>query len=231
MTDVPPVVRLFYVDDSGAEHTGWVVYAWIECTAAGWRDGLLDWLELRRALYADHQIPADYELHATKFVGGRGNPSLDPDWNRQKHLRSLVAEQALQTIGESRHVRVGSVFRRTNARGFQYAQEAADLYAMLIRHLDERLSRVGELGFVIVDGDGRDASYFAPHRALSLTRRQILEDPFFQDSHRSQWVQMADLVAYAVYQHLLRHPGKTFTWRWYETYLRTNDVNKGPLAL
>ena len=32
---------------------------------------------LRRALYADHQIPADYELHATKFAGGRGNPSLD----------------------------------------------------------------------------------------------------------------------------------------------------------
>ena len=143
MTAGPPVVRLFYVDDSGAEHTGWVVYAWIECTAAGWRDGLRDWLELRRSLYADHQIPADDELHATKFVGGRGNPSLDPDWNRQKHLRSLVAERALRTIGASRHIRVGSVFRRTDARGFQHAQEAADLYAALIRHLDERLSRVG----------------------------------------------------------------------------------------
>lgn len=231
MTQGPPVVRLFYVDDSGAEETGLAVFAWIECTAASWRDGLRDWLELRRALYADHQIPADYELHATKFVGGRGNPSLDPGWNRQKHLRSLVAELALRTIGASPHVRIGSAFRRTNARGFQHAQETAELYAALIRHLDARLSTAGELGFVIVDGDGRDASYFGPHRGLSLGSRHVIEDPFFQDSHRSQWVQMADLVAYTVYQHLLRHPGKGFTWHWYETYLRPNDVNSGPLAL
>ena len=101
----------------------------------------------------------------------------------------------------------------------------------MIGYLDHRLSTAGELGFVIVDGDGRDASYFASHRTLSLSRRHILEDPFFQDSRRSQWVQMADLVAYAVYQHLLRHPGKHFTWHWYETYLRGSDVNGGPLAL
>lgn len=30
-----PTVRLFYVDDSGAERTGWAVYSWVECTAAG----------------------------------------------------------------------------------------------------------------------------------------------------------------------------------------------------
>lgn len=34
-------------------------------------------------LYAECQIPADYELHATKFAGGRGNPSLNPAWNRR----------------------------------------------------------------------------------------------------------------------------------------------------
>ena len=84
---------------------------------------------------------------------------------------------------------------------------------------------------MIVDGDGRDASYLVPHRALSLSGRHVLEDPFFQDSHRSQWIQMADLVAYAVYQHLLRHPGKGFAWHWYERYLRANDVNGSPLAL
>jgi hypothetical protein len=62
------------------------------------------------------------------------------------------------------------------------------MYAALVRHLDARLSSAGELGFAIVDGDGRDASYFAPHRALSLSRPHLLEDPFFQESRRSQWV-------------------------------------------
>jgi hypothetical protein len=78
----PPTVRLIYVDDSGSEQTGWAVYSWIECTATGWRDGLRAWLELRRRLYQEHRIPADYELHASKFIGGRGNPSLDSNWNR-----------------------------------------------------------------------------------------------------------------------------------------------------
>ena len=227
----PPTVRLFYVDDSGASETGWAVFAWIECTAENWRAGLRDWLELRRALYTEFQIPADYELHATRFVGGRGNPSLDPAWNRAKHLRSLVAERALSTIAASPHVGLGAVHRFTGARGHQHAQEVASLYAALIQHLDSRLAAAGELAFVIVDGDGRDASYFAPHRALSLNSRHVLEDPFFQDSHRSQWVQMADLVAYTVYQHLLRHPGKHFTWHWYETHLRGKDVNGEPITL
>jgi hypothetical protein len=32
---VPPAsgVRFFYVDDSGAQETGYIVYSWIECTA------------------------------------------------------------------------------------------------------------------------------------------------------------------------------------------------------
>ena len=29
MIDGPPVVRMFYVDDSGAEEAGLAVYAWI----------------------------------------------------------------------------------------------------------------------------------------------------------------------------------------------------------
>jgi hypothetical protein len=43
-------VRLFYVDDSGAPNTGWVVYSWIECAVADWRHGLRWWLDLRKRL-------------------------------------------------------------------------------------------------------------------------------------------------------------------------------------
>lgn len=227
-----PVVRLFYVDDSGAEDTGWIVYAWVECTAAGWRAGLRDWLTLRQTLYREHQIPADHELHATKFVGGRGHPCLDPAWNQKKDLRRVVAEQALATIANSRHLAVGAVYRRlAGRRGWKHANVAAELYAALTRHLDNRLARAGEYGLIVVDGDGTNTSYHAPHRELKLDERHLIEDPFFQDSHRSQWVQMADLVAYTTYQHLLRHHGKEFAWRWYDTYVRDSDVNNGPIEL
>lgn len=227
----PPTVRFFYVDDSGAERTGWAVHSWVECTAAGWRAGLRDWLHLRKALYRDHRIPADYELHASKFVGGRGNPSLDQTWNRKKHLRSAAAVQALSAISNSAHIRVGTVCRRDTGSRHRHALAASNLYAGLVYHIDKRLSAADELGLIMVDGNGTDSSYRIPHRSLRLDARHVIEDPLFQDSHQSQWIQMADLVAYAVYLHLLRPPGKEFAWTWYSRYLHASDVNGGPIEL
>ncbi|GAA1710957.1 hypothetical protein GCM10009745_68760 [Kribbella yunnanensis] len=227
----PPTVRLFYVDDSGSEQTGWAVYSWIECTAAAWRDGLRDWLELRRRLYREHQIPADYELHASKFIGGRGNPSLDPAWNRAKHLRGLAAEQALTAISSSPGLRVGTVYRRGTGKGHEHASAAEDLYRAMVDRIDERLRKAGDFGLIFMDGDGSDSSYYRPHRALQLNHRHVIEDPLFQDSRRSQWVQMADLVAYAAYIHLLRPPSKEFAWHWYERHLQNKDVNAGPIEM
>lgn len=106
-----------------------------------------------------------------------------------------------------------------------------ELYAAMVGHLDKRLAEHEEFGTIIVDGDGADDSYYVPHRGLELDTRHVIEDPLFQASHRSQWVQMADLVAYAAYQGLLRHPGKEFAWDWYDKYLRSSDANGRPLDL
>ena len=55
-------------------------------------------------------------------------------------------------------------------------------------------------------------------------------NPVFQHSHRSQWVQLADITAYSVYQHLLRHEGKQFAWGWY-SQLAEKDVLGGSLEV
>lgn len=221
---------MFYVDDSGSTETGLVIYSWIECVVEDWRHGLRAWLDLRKRLYTAHAIPADYELHATKFVGGRGRPSLDEAWNRSKANRSAVAEEALATIAACPQLEVGSVYRRVSRRR-DYGDARAELYERWIDHVDHRLAGVDELGLVYVDGDGTDHRYLAAHRELKLADRHVIEDPMFQHSHRSQWVQMADLVAYAAYQHLARYDGKEFAWGWYERYLMPRDVNGGPLKL
>ena len=83
--------------------------------------------------------------------------------------------------------------------------------------VDARLREDGELGLLVMGGDGTDGSYYAAHRDLALETRALVEDPAFQHSHRSQWVQIADLVAYAAYQHLVRLPEKQFAWEWYGT--------------
>lgn len=66
---------------------------------------------------------------------------------------------------------------------------------------------------------------------MKLRHRNVIEDPLFQASHRSQWVQMADIVAYVAYQGLQRYPGKQFVWDWYDQHLRAIDSNGGPIAL
>lgn len=224
-------VRLFYVDDSGSVATGYVVYSWIECDVEEWRVGLKCWLELRRALYVRHRIPPAYELHASQFVNGRGRPSTDPEWNLSKQARWSVTEELLATIGGCPQLRVGTVYRKTAARGHDYHLERDALYVALIRHLDDRLTGDDELGLVFMDGDGTANGYYAAHRGLRLSRRRVIEDPLFQASHRSQWVQMADLVAYAGYHALLRHPAKSFMVDWYDRFLKGCDTNGGPLAL
>ena len=231
-TPLPPAspLRLFYIDDSGAEATGHIVYSWIETTPDGWRDGLRAWLDLRRALYADYLIPPAVELHATKFAGGRGRPSTR-ETNLTKAERWAAMTQALAVIGATPSLRVGTVHRRTTARRVAFAQERAAVYEALLDLLDKRLEAAGELGMIVMDGNGEDPSYFAAHRQLKLAHRRIIEDPLFQHSHRSQWVQMADLTAWTAYQGIARQPGKQYAWEWYQQHLAAGDIHGGPVAL
>ena len=224
-------LRLYYVDDSGSVATGLVVYSWIECTIDEWRVGLKRWLELRRELYQRHRIPPAYELHASEFVNGRGRPSTDPEWNLSKQARWAVTEQLLETIGACPELRVGTVYRRTTARGHAYHLERDELYVQLVRHLDQRLVGSDELGMIFMDGDCTAPGYYAAHRGLRLSTRRVIEDPLFQASHRSQWVQMADVTAYVAYHGLLQHPAKAFMSGWYDKYLLSCDANGGPLEL
>ena len=226
----PSVVRMFYVDDSGAHATGYVVYSWVELAVHHWKSGLRCWLDLRKRMYADYRIPPAVELHATKLAGGRGEPSTDPAVNASKRDRRRVVQHALETIGSMSGVRVGTVYRVTRATGRAYARERDELYARLVDHLDTRLGSADELGMIFMDGDGSAHGYYGAHRGMKLAYRSIIEDPLFQHSHRSQLVQMADLVAWTSYQALLRHPGKSYAWKWYDAYLRGADINGGPVA-
>src|SRR5437899_2337349 len=133
MTALAPVpVRLFYVDDSGSPETGWVVYSWIECAITEWRLGLRAWLHLRKQMFADHKIPPAYELHAAHFIGGRGDPSTDPAWNRRKRNRALAMQQALTAIGTTEALGVGTVCRVTPERGRAYHQQREAVYEALV---------------------------------------------------------------------------------------------------
>jgi hypothetical protein len=223
--------RLFYIDDSGSPNDGYIVYSWIEVTPGCWALGLRHWLDLRKQLYAAYQIPPAAEIHTTKLIGGRKMPSTAGSFNASKGQRRALVREALESIGQNANVRLGSVYRVTASRGSSYNAERADLYDQLVKHLDGRLTAADEYATIFMDGDGSDPTYFRAHRALKLSTRRIVEDPLFQHSHVSQWVQMADLVAWTTYQAVQQHPGKRFAWSWYDDYLRGSDVNGQPMEL
>jgi hypothetical protein len=191
----------------------------VEVSAVHWASVLQRWLQQRRTLYANYGIPPSVELHATELIGGRGTPSRFAKVNRSKQLRRHIVRDALAAIGEIDEIRVGTVYRYTAERGRNYQAVKADVYSTLLHYWDTQCARESRFAMVYMDGDGSDKTYLDSHRRLHLGSRRIIEDPHHQHSHLSQWVQMADLIAWTAYQSIRKHTNKKFAWDWYDLYL------------
>ncbi|MCL2454805.1 MAG: DUF3800 domain-containing protein [Micrococcales bacterium] len=228
--------RMIYIDDSGSERSGLVVYGWVEVQPAFWARALRHWLEHRKALYRDFGVLITKELHATKFINGREQISGDPpdrytdgDVVRWKDLGRDVALRSLEALRDCPHIHVGAVYTREPAGGKVYAQAKHQAYTDLVARIDTELCEADTYGFITMDGD--DPHYRAAHRTLKLDTRHLIEDPAAHDSRTSQWTQIADLVAYTAHMHLNRHHGNQFGWDWYTDHLGPRDPADGPVAL
>jgi hypothetical protein len=174
---------LFYVDDSGNEHL--TTFSAIGIPADRWRAALARWLAWRRWLRDEHGVDAEYRLHATDWVAGRGRPSRDPRaaLNRSKPARWHVYVSALDTLAATQELVVLTVARPGNDR--------AAAYRMLMRRIEGFLAAQGQHGLVVVDGDSAELRML--HRELDLASRMIVEDPWKRDARESQWLQASRL--------------------------------------
>ncbi|MEY9856860.1 hypothetical protein ABH935_002464 [Catenulispora sp. GAS73] len=143
--------RWYYVDDSGSPQSGWIVYGFVQVAAEDWSAAPDHWLRVRNYLLSAYGIDAYTELHAYRFINGRGNPSKDPEWNRCKALRHQVAVEVLQAVARMPGVRVGAVARHTDARRDAYAREQLDVYRCFLDSVTDWLRATGEYGTVVVE--------------------------------------------------------------------------------
>ncbi|OII15309.1 DUF3800 domain-containing protein [Curtobacterium sp. MCBA15_008] len=231
-----PLSRLIYVDDSGHQSSGLCVYGWVHFAPDRWAAVLGRWLDVRRLLQQEYGIDVDSELHATDLVNGRGRVSKRVPLRYHhgggvywKDFGQDVARLLLGEIGSLEGLTLGAVFQRFAPHPDQDTK--ASVYRKLVGRWEEQLAAEGGLALVFVDGNGTDHSYRTAHRALELRDRRVIEDPVMTDSAQSQFVQIADLVAWSAYTSVERPSRHEFAWGWYDHYLSARDPDRAPLDL
>ncbi len=200
---------LFYVDDSGDERM--TTFSAIGVPVERWNAALGHWLAWRRRLRREHGVDVDYRLHATAWVAGRGraatNPRSDLDRSRPARWREYVS--ALQALAVEPSLSIVTVTHP--------GVDRPSAYRLLLRRITVLLDDAGSYGLVVVDGDNEELRTL--HTELDHDSRRIVEDPWKRDARESQWLQAADFVAFAAYQHMARRPERAFMWHWYEQCL------------
>jgi hypothetical protein len=217
---------LAYLDDSG-DTVNHDVMAGLIVPLSDWATCLKVWLDWRRFLFRRWGIPADFELHAQEFLRPKKHPVPTNHPRAHKVATSRINDQ----VGQ-RH----EVYRRSletlsympRARAVAvccHAQDRLETYRRLLSTLHDIVEAEDTRTLVMVDGF--DTRFRKEHRSLELETRCVFEDPWHEYSHESQFLQIADLIAHAAFQHVARQESRKFMWDWYPNQLSKIRVDLG----
>jgi hypothetical protein len=200
---------LVYLDDSRDEKL--CVFSGLIVPASEWRPCLDHLRDFRRALKASDGIRVQKELHAWKFVSGRGRPS---DRIVTKYRRSEIFKEAL-SLAATMRVRLinGVSTANDDERLFEWI---ANRIERTMQAWEEKTGRPQRA--ILICDEGKEATYTRLIRRMgvynpipsrfgswpegtttrNITVARILEDPFFKESQRSYLIQLVDFSAYAL---------------------------------
>jgi hypothetical protein len=198
-------MHLIYVDDSRDEKL--CVFSALALPVDQWHEAFSRVREFRRKLRRAHGIYVYKELHAWKFVSGRGHIS---DRIVTKGQRCAIFRDALEMTAGLPGARLfNAVFpRKQDERAFEW----------LLNRINRTLNTWDSYGLLICD-HGKNVVYTRMVRRMyvynpipsqfgswmgtgkswkNIPLDRIVEDPFFKDSAQSYFVQLADFAAYAL---------------------------------
>lgn len=198
-------MHLIYIDDSRDEQ--WCVFSALAIPVDQWHEAFGQIREFRRELRRAYGIYVYKELHAWKFVSGRGNIS---DRVVTKGQRCGIFRDALRMGARLPGARLfNAVFpRKRDEQAFEW----------LLNRINRTLKTWGSHGLLICD-HGKDVAYTRLVRRMyvynpipsqldrwresgksweNIPLDRIVEDPFFKDSAQSYFVQLVDFAAYAL---------------------------------
>jgi hypothetical protein len=198
-------MHIVYIDDSGDETT--FILSALAISDDLWQETFQAVKQFRQDLKKSDGIFVHKELHAWKFISGRGAIS---DHIVPKGRRCQLFKETLRTIAKLPNVKLfNAVFPAgQKARTFERllnrinrAMDDWDSRAILIcdegdEVLYTRLARKMRIYNPIPSMYGTWGETGSDWKNIPIDR--ILEDPFFKKSERSYFIQLADFCAYAL---------------------------------
>jgi hypothetical protein len=193
---------LIYIDESYDETH--FAYSAVFINAFAWNDYFNHLVRWRRQWFDKHGIPLDYELHATKFVGGRG----EFPGNRDKAFRATLFHEAIGVIEGIGGVEIINAITPTKSRNLT-------LFEWMLNRINRTLNAQNAFGILICD-EGNENKLTAKVRqmkkanpipyntmgSVGSTRNipldRIIEDPLFKTSKSSYFIQISDFVAFSL---------------------------------
>jgi len=201
----PSIVYLIYIDESGDDKLG--IFTALAIPVDRWRSAFGATKQFRSKLRETDKIYVTKELHAWKFVSGRGNiaPQTIPKERRWEIFRKTLA----------------LVTRLPGAKLFNAvvypSSKAGWGFGRLLTRIDRAMEKWGGLAILVCD-EGKENDYIRIRRRIgmynpipsghgtwengkrtkNITIDRIIEDPFFKKSEQSYFIQLVDFCAYSL---------------------------------
>ncbi len=209
-------MHLIYIDDSRDDKL--CVFSALAIPVIKWHETFAQVRNFRREIRQQFGIYIHKELHAWKFVSGRGSIS---DRIVTKWERCNIFVDALRVVANLPEARLfNAVFpRKQDEKAFEW----------MLNRINRTLRAWGSYGLLICD-EGKDATYTRLVRRMyvynpipsqrsvwqdtgkswkNVPLDRVVEDPFFKDSEKSYFIQCVDFAAYALLRQENPIPSKT----------------------
>lgn len=190
---------LIYIDESYDETH--YAYSAIFINAFNWNEYFNHVIKWRKEWFDKHQIPLDYELHATKFVGGRGEHPA----NRDKTYRASLFHEAIGRIENMDNIKVINAIT-TNKK------KHMELFEHMLNRINATLESNNSYGVLICDEGNENKLTSAVRKTKkvnyipngfsgggkNIPLDRIIEDPLFKTSKSSYFIQLSDFLAFSL---------------------------------
>lgn len=189
-------MHLVYIDDSKDDVS--CCFSAIIIPAARWADALDHLIAFRRRIKAEHGVYTTIELHATDWLGGRGNVA---PLTIRRDVRATIFREALKHFVALPDCSIVNAHGRRNEDELLFER----LCNRIQRNMERRDSRallISDEG-KIYDGIVRRMRRHNPIQGrfggvLQKPISRIIEDIVYRQSERSLFIQAADFCAFSL---------------------------------